>query len=765
MQIIKQKGRRWLSGLLAVVMLFGLLPASGLILPAQAAGGPPATITLDKSDMETQPYDDENMVSTNASYNKKARMRIFWMNVNGQRIPGFCADHSKELDTKKGRATWGNPVPLEEAVAPNGAPYSIIAPYVWWYYSGFYTSEYIKANCNIDRNECASDADYEDKVGKWSEENGFGYYAQWSTWTQKLNSAYPQCSAWMVGNGKITSLDSAAMDKVAESYLHAWCAMYKHRYHMTTAQIKKEYPTNYDSAMSAARRIVENYNNGEYFNQFTDGLKVYVYTPIDGGRFSADKTQPIIVAVRENENTESPYAWLKVQKVDQDGQPLTGAKFGVYEDSSCSDESELGVFTTGSNGVGYFKVTWTALTASDTKRTVWVKELQGPSPEYQITQSPVQGTVDANVHVDEAHALLVRGGPWKNTVPKPGKSIIRKVDENGIGIGPGTFHFSCLAEGMEFDVDFDESGNLTKELNWWNPALPNYIPEGTYQVTETKGPEGYVIDTSAKEIRLWTEIIDDIKTPKNSGPLTFVNHEKIRITLEKRDESGKGLPGAVFAVYYNDEYLKDVETGADGTFVLTGDGGEGLPDGVYTFIETKAPAGYVLPRNRVQEVVLCAAKDGPKNVILSFTNYRYSEIRIKKVQTGTTSGLAGATFEVKIDEQSIGTVGPTGPDGVIQLDYSMYGKFLDDENKDSWVISVREVIAPDGYMIDDTSWHSQVLRQGETLKEFLFEDEAPTTIIIKKVSANTDEPLAGATFEVEVEGEIIGTFGPTKEDG
>lgn len=154
MQIIKQKGRRWLSGLLAVVMLFGLLPASGLILPAQAAGGPPATITLDKSDMETQPYDDENMVSTNASYNKKARMRIFWMNVNGQRIPGFCADHSKELDTKKGRATWGNPVPLEEAVAPNGAPYSIIAPYVWWYYSGFYTSEYIKANCNIDRNEC-----------------------------------------------------------------------------------------------------------------------------------------------------------------------------------------------------------------------------------------------------------------------------------------------------------------------------------------------------------------------------------------------------------------------------------------------------------------------------------------------------------------------------------------------------------------------------------------------------------------------------------
>lgn len=37
MQIIKQKGRRWLSGLLAVIMIAGLIPASRLT--ASAAGG------------------------------------------------------------------------------------------------------------------------------------------------------------------------------------------------------------------------------------------------------------------------------------------------------------------------------------------------------------------------------------------------------------------------------------------------------------------------------------------------------------------------------------------------------------------------------------------------------------------------------------------------------------------------------------------------------------------------------------------------------
>lgn len=39
MQIIKQKGRRWLSGLLAVIMIAGLIPASRLTASAAGGGG------------------------------------------------------------------------------------------------------------------------------------------------------------------------------------------------------------------------------------------------------------------------------------------------------------------------------------------------------------------------------------------------------------------------------------------------------------------------------------------------------------------------------------------------------------------------------------------------------------------------------------------------------------------------------------------------------------------------------------------------------
>lgn len=38
MQFFKQRTRKWLSGFLAVVMLFGMLPSMGLFTPAYAAG-------------------------------------------------------------------------------------------------------------------------------------------------------------------------------------------------------------------------------------------------------------------------------------------------------------------------------------------------------------------------------------------------------------------------------------------------------------------------------------------------------------------------------------------------------------------------------------------------------------------------------------------------------------------------------------------------------------------------------------------------------
>ena len=54
---------------------------------------------------------------------------------------------------------------------------------------------------------------------------------------------------------------------------------------------------------------------------------------------------------------ENVFAWLKVQKVDQDGKPLAGAKFAVYDNESCTGRP-VKEFTTDANGNGAVKVEW-----------------------------------------------------------------------------------------------------------------------------------------------------------------------------------------------------------------------------------------------------------------------------------------------------------------------------------------------------------------------------------------------------------------------
>lgn len=753
MHKIKQQGRRWLSGLLALIMTVGLIPATGLVTPASAAGGaPPDKVYIEKADYDNAgAFEDPNLPSSNTNYNHSAWMRVFYMDMGDDypTLPGFCANHDLNITTRPHAKAWVNGESITTAQGGKYMPaYNIIRAYV----AGYLCSAYIEEHCGLTQGNYKSkypDAkNLEDAMCQWAHENGYGYYAYQSPWTLQLGSAYAQSASWQCGAGVFTNPnDEGQLAKVAETYLRA------HRHMWHPAPENEMTPENIALQVSYLKRTVAG-DIDPYLQEFWDQVTdLYIYYPESG------KDQPLIVPIMEPRAGDIS-AWLKVQKVDQDGKPLAGAKFSVYTSESCTGRP-VATFETDANGYGAKEVFWQG--PSQTK-TFWVKETQAP-PGFRGTTGSYEAPLNANIHKDEASAYLVRGGPWKNTTgDNDTPDIIKKVDENGIGIGPGTFHFSCIEAGEEFDVDFNESGNLTRKLQWLDPAQPNYIPEGTYQVTETKGPAGYVIDTEAKEIRLWTEMVDDVKTAMHSGPLTFVNHEEPKIIIEKKDESGNGLAGAKFDVYYRDALLTSFETGADGSYTLTGEGGGGLPDGQYTIVETEAPPGYMLPYQTEHKVFIQADDGGPKSRVITAINYRYSDIVLRKVQTGTTRGLAGASFEVKVDEQSIGTFGPTDGSGVIPIDYSTFGKYLT-AGKDSWVISVREVIAPDGYMIDDTSWHSQVLRQGETLKEFLFEDEAPTTLIIKKVAANTDEPLAGATFEVEVEGEIIGTFGPTKEDG
>ena len=126
--------------------------------------------------------------------------------------------------------------------------------------------------------------------------------------------------------------------------------------------------------------------------------------------------------------------------------------------------------------------------------------------------------------------------------------------------------------------------------------VPGLKPGKSVIVTETRAPDGYLIDTQSQTVQ--------IKEGRTVS-LTFKNQPKGKLIIQKRDSTtGQPLPGAEFRV----TTAAGCEVGLDGvigTSTLTQNGifttdGQGeititnLAPGAYVINEIKAPTGYVM---------------------------------------------------------------------------------------------------------------------------------------------------------------------------
>ena len=385
-------------------------------------------------------------------------------------------------------------------------------------------------------------------------------------------------------------------------------------------------------------------------------------------------------------------------------------------------------------------------------KTFYLKETSAP-PDYVPNGAGYTVTVSATNNSTKETAAAVNGGvAIKNGKSQPPSGVVQKVDPDGNGIGPATFHFKKLTpNAVDMDIPCDETGTL--KLQWEDPSKENYIEPGEYTVTEVIPPPGYEKSEESQNLRLWLEDKDGdgIQEPYSSGPIVFQNQPKHTVIIQKVDETGNGLPGAVFDVYFNGAKVDSVTTGPDGTFNYTGTDGNGVSTGTWEFVETKAPSGYLIPYMNYQSVTVNTLYDDVRVHTLTFVNYTYPEIVIQKVAAGNDQPLAGAVFEVMVDGTNLGRFGPTGPDGTIIINHDVYGEFLKNDKQDSWTVQVREVEAPEGYLIDDTNWQTAEISRGTKLAPFVFTDTKYPEIVIRKSDRETEEMLPGATFDIKID--------------
>lgn len=688
--------RRAVSMGLALIMAVGLLPVSQLVSPAQAAeakDGPPAKI-----EMASHKY--YNRYDSPVLKPSEVIPRTFIFSVGQGVAPGFCADHSKGIDTT---ATWSDPVPIENT------KYKIIMPLIAAYnYTWFYSRE-------LDDRYPNETTLFKKKVAEKERGSVHNYWDE----TERISaSSQPQAAAWLVGGGLLTDMSD-----------HDQLLMIAHERNLTTKAIYGSVAETDEEVAGWFENAIAKYEQGEYGT-----WESFIYTP-PGGK------QPIITSLPPNPIPIPTNAWIKIKKTDLSGSNLSGATFGVYSDENC--QSKKAEFTTTGDEWTYCEVPMTQAT-----QTFYLKETSAPSGYVPSGKVYTVTVSSANNSTKETAAAVNGGAAIRNGAPQSPTGVVNKVDPDGNGIGPATFHFESLTNGVSSDLTCDETGSL--ELQWTDPGAENYLEPGEYTVTETVPPVGYEKTTEAKNLRLWIEDVDGVPTPMHSGPIVFENQPKHSVIIQKVDPEGSGLPGAVFDVYQNGSKVDSITTGPDGTFTYAGTDGNGLSTGTWEFVEVKAPDGYLIPYDNHQSITVNTLYDDVRVHQLTFVNQEYPEIVIQKVSAGEEQPLAGAVFEVKIDGKDFGRVGPTGPDGTMTISHELYGEFLDPE-QESWTVQVREVQAPDGYLIDDPDWQTAEIRRGQTLAPFVFTDTKYPEIVIRKSDRETEERLPGTTFEISID--------------
>ena len=395
---------------------------------------------------------------------------------------------------------------------------------------------------------------------------------------------------------------------------------------------------------------------------------------------------------------------LLLTKVDADtGKRIMGAKFTFTIPGTQTVYTRV----TDNNGVIFLE---------DLDVTSIVIQEIEPAPGYIANDKPVTVQLKPNERTDVT---------FKNT-SRPGLRIC-KIDTDGNPVADVVIKVSKADGQVVGEYTTDDSGII---------YIPN-LEAGTYDVQEISAPPQYVVDSTVHRVTLEAGKI---------GEITLCNSVKPTLRIVKVDSVTKApIKGVTFEVRVTDgAKIGDYVTDDNGEILVTG-----LQAGTnYTIKEVATLPGYVLDETPKQITL-----EANKITTVQFENKAKSPVYILKLDAKTGKGVPGVRFRVtKADGSLIGEV-VTDSTGRATL-----------TNVPSGYITVTEIAVPDGYVLDPTPQTKLVT--GETPVEFVFENQPYGSILIKKLNAETLNPLSGAIFKVtEADGSLIGENYVSGPDG
>lgn len=477
----------------------------------------------------------------------------------------------------------------------------------------------------------------------------------------------------------------------------------------------------------------------------------YGYCEGDSVRFTVSETGVIDRVVMTDRPTE-----IKIIKTDEKGDPIQGAVLTILDEDKKAvkalrdykpEGSAENLFEEGADLTFTSSLSGTEITGqlnADTK--YFVHEITPPAG-YKYSKKDVPFTVDHNGYLVTA---------TMKDEPTVGKFM--KVDGEGNPIAGATL---VIRDAVTKEVIYGP-WNSTDD---WLVLTGVLSVDKEYELVELVSPKGFYLSES--EIFILNED-GEIEVKMKDDPI------KLKVVKYNADGTQK-LKGAKFTVLSEDRktVIPVVAPNADGipeeTEEFTVDEeilliGKNLEAGKKIYIhETEAPSGYV--KSSDIEIVVPFYKPADMEAIsVSVYNtrpqggggddpvvYPYT-LRIFKYDGTTGAGLKGAEFAV--------FNGAGVQVATIVTDYSGIAVFHP-TTKDKY--SVRETKAPDGYRLIDTTFEADLTT--ENIKVVNVPNYQIGAVVIKKIDADTGEPLPGAVLEVMTDkGDVVLTE-ETDENG
>lgn len=479
--------------------------------------------------------------------------------------------------------------------------------------------------------------------------------------------------------------------------------------------------------------------------------------------------------------------------------------FGLY--STTSDGKVYDTFddkiTTYIQGSGYGIASWTELPfwTEDGKELIYVLTEKN-APDRYVTLGEFEGSLLSSA---DDNGLMIHLDV-ENKLKRSSVLIVKKDSESGDNIPlPGT-EFQILDSNGNKVILTDDDGNeidtfVTDESG--QILLPEPLVYGTYQLIETKAPDGYALDKTPIDFAITedgaTVQVEKMNTPQK-GTITISKIGDVFSSVESEENSSaeseknkkiyspvfeeNTLKGAKFDIiaaediYTPDGNLKvekdtvvdTITTGSDGTATS-----KKLYLGTYRVVEIEAPDGYVLENG---ETLVTLEYEGQEiavtNTGTSFkNNYQQVNITLEKyLESSEKYGINGedyaqyVKFGLYAAEEITAADGTVIPEnGLIEtigLTEDMKAQFNKKLPLGSYY--VQEISTDEHYILDDTKYpvNFEYLGQDTAVSEIKINDGKVIDNTFKtgrveglKVDADDKSKLSGA---------VIGLFNADETD-